>query len=121
MNWYIGCLKKYAEFTGCASRMEYWMFSLINFAVLLTVLIVDFLVGAAGFLLYAYFIATVVPSIAVLVRRLRDANCSGKRVVIPLLISLLPLIPFLIPFLFPLLFPLFSVVVGSLKPTRGEN
>jgi uncharacterized membrane protein YhaH (DUF805 family) len=28
MKWYLKCLKHYADFTGRARRMEYWMFSL---------------------------------------------------------------------------------------------
>lgn len=30
MNWYIKCLKQYADFSGRARRTEYWMFYLIN-------------------------------------------------------------------------------------------
>jgi uncharacterized membrane protein YhaH (DUF805 family) len=30
MEWYIKVLKNYAEFTGRASRKEYWMFVLFN-------------------------------------------------------------------------------------------
>ena len=28
MNWYLGCWKKYAEFSGRARRKEFWMFFL---------------------------------------------------------------------------------------------
>ena len=28
MNWYLGCWKKYAEFSGRARRQEFWMFVL---------------------------------------------------------------------------------------------
>ena len=31
MNWYLGCWKKYAEFSGRARRKEFWMFFLFNF------------------------------------------------------------------------------------------
>lgn len=30
MEWYVGVLKKYADFSGRARRKEYWMFFLIN-------------------------------------------------------------------------------------------
>jgi Protein of unknown function (DUF805) len=33
MEWYIKVLKNYAEFTGRASRKEYWMFFLFNFII----------------------------------------------------------------------------------------
>ncbi|MCH8476521.1 MAG: DUF805 domain-containing protein, partial [Wenzhouxiangella sp.] len=34
MNWYLAVLKKYAEFSGRASRSEFWMFFLIHFIIL---------------------------------------------------------------------------------------
>ncbi len=33
MNWYIKVLKKYADFNGRASRVEFWYFTLINLVV----------------------------------------------------------------------------------------
>ena len=33
MNWYLGCWKKYVEFSGRARRQEFWMFVLFNFLV----------------------------------------------------------------------------------------
>ncbi|MHB1461337.1 MAG: DUF805 domain-containing protein [Armatimonadota bacterium] len=36
MNWYIKVLKKYADFSGRASRAEFWYFTLINLVVFAT-------------------------------------------------------------------------------------
>jgi len=49
MNWYTGALKKYLDFSGRAQRMEYWMFTLINFLIMLGLSIVDAVIGL-GFL-----------------------------------------------------------------------
>ena len=31
MNWFVKCLRQYADFSGRARRTEYWMFTLFNF------------------------------------------------------------------------------------------
>lgn len=111
MRWYFAVLKKYAVFSGRARRKEYWLYMLFNW-------IVGFILGALygvflGFglkpgsgtnrsghfvlvmlgyyffvLAYLYILATVVPSIAVSVRRLHDINLSGWW----MLLSLIPLL-----------------------------
>lgn len=77
---------KYARFDGRASRSEYWWFALGS-AVIGFVLYIPLIIGAAAdapaltlvglLLLGAFFLATIVPSIAVAVRRLHDGNFSG--------------------------------------------
>jgi uncharacterized membrane protein YhaH (DUF805 family) len=87
MNWYLGVLKKYVDFSGRAQRMEYWMFVLINFLVMIGIAIIDFVLGL-GFLGAIYGLGVLLPSIAVGVRRLHDTNRSGWW----LLIGLVPVI-----------------------------
>lgn len=82
----IAPLKRYAQFTGRASRREYWMFQL--FLLLLT-LPLGIIIGlavysqspAALMLVFALatliWLATIVPLLAVTVRRLHDINQSG--------------------------------------------
>lgn len=75
-------LKKYADFKGRATRSEYWLFFL--FASILG-LILGLFDGAMGFIAFGgygllttfFFLAILIPSIAVLVRRLHDRNMSG--------------------------------------------
>ena len=100
MNWYLKVLKEhYADFSGRARRKEYWMFKLIHF-------IIIFLIGFLSFSLIGniyedsetnyvfvtifciYFFATLIPSIALSVRRFHDIGKSGWM----LLITLIPLI-----------------------------
>lgn len=87
MNWYVDVLKNYAGFSGRARRKEFWMFSLIH----LVVAAVLFGLGLAIDTTIPYFIyvvATFVPSLAVLVRRLHDTDRSGWW----FLISFVPLV-----------------------------
>jgi uncharacterized membrane protein YhaH (DUF805 family) len=91
MNWYMEVLRKYADFSGRARRTEYWMFSLFNFLVYIVLMV---LLAAAVFLtgqssgnggaiflivvpLWLYALATLIPGLAVSVRRLHDTGRSG--------------------------------------------
>lgn len=87
MNWYLGCWKKYAEFSGRARRQEYWMFFLFNFLAGLALSIVDIVLGT-GALSGLYNLAIIIPSLAVGARRLHDTDRSGWWQ----LIALIPLI-----------------------------
>lgn len=100
-------LKRYAQFDGRANRREYWMFQL--FLVLATfVLMAPFVIAAvmesqglmiaSGVLFALFWLATIVPIIAVTVRRLHDCNHSGW-------LYLLSFVPFggLVIFVFTLL------------------
>ena len=79
MNWYIKVLKNYATFSGRARRKEYWMFALIQSIVWVIMyglmLTSDSSLIAGICILFA--LATIVPSLAVVVRRLHDIDRSG--------------------------------------------
>lgn len=83
MNWFIGALQKYADFSGRARRKEFWMFFLfyIIFAVVLT--IIDGLIGwgfaggTIGILYTLFSLGILLPYLAVTVRRLHDIGKSG--------------------------------------------
>ena len=80
MNWYLGVLQNYADFSGRARRTEYWMFTLFNALISIAL----------------YALAVLVPSLAVLVRRLHDTGRSGWW----MLIALIPFLGGLILFVF---------------------
>jgi uncharacterized membrane protein YhaH (DUF805 family) len=112
--------KKYATFTGRASRSEYWWWTLISGVVGLILEIVVMLGGASGstvndagatvpgpgaivgyVLVAIWTLATLVPSLALTVRRLHDANFSGWMV----LIGLVPILGAIVLFVFMFLGP----------------
>ena len=94
MNWYLKCLKQYADFSGRARRKEYWMFFLFNMIFAFLAAIIDNVVGTAspelgyGVFYGIYALAMFIPGLAVGVRRLHDVGKSGWM----LLIALIPLV-----------------------------
>jgi uncharacterized membrane protein YhaH (DUF805 family) len=72
-------LRKYADFTGRATRAEYWWWALFHFLVVAVLLFLDVNEvednGSLGTLLAGiWIIAALLPYLAVTVRRLRDAG-----------------------------------------------
>ena len=88
MKWYLEVLKKYAVFSGRASRQEFWMFVLFNFIIAVVLGLVSSLLGGRGVLQNLYGLAVLVPTIAVSVRRLHDTGRSGKW----FLLALIPIV-----------------------------
>jgi len=94
MNWFLKVINQYADFDGRARRMEYWMFNLVYLGLSIIAQILDNILGiafmeyGAGPISMILALGLVVPSIAVLVRRLHDVGKSGWMV----LISLIPII-----------------------------
>ena len=93
-DWYLKCLKQFADFKGRARRKEYWMFTLFNFIFTIITMIIDNVIGIAnpetgyGLFYIIYAILMFIPGLAVAVRRLHDVGKSG----IMLFISLIPLV-----------------------------
>lgn len=96
--------KKYATFSGRASRSEYWWWTLVSVGVSI---ILNIIIGAStsatttassfsstqapgpgatlgAILLVVWALATIIPSLALTVRRLHDGNFSGWLVLIAL-------------------------------------
>jgi uncharacterized membrane protein YhaH (DUF805 family) len=105
MNYYTDVLKKYAVFTGRARRKEYWMFVLWNFIIAILAGIVFNLIGyimhdwAIGMVVDLYYLAVLIPALAVLARRLHDTGRSAWW----MLIGLIPLIGAIVLFVFAVL------------------
>ena len=102
MNWYLAVLKKYAVFSGRASRKEYWIFVLINVIISIILSLLDgvlglkFGQGGQGLLSLLYTLAVLIPSLAVSVRRLHDTARSGWW----LLICLVPVVGWIVLLIF---------------------
>lgn len=83
MKWYLKVLNQYADFSGRARRMEYWMFGLFNMIFAFAAMVIDNILGTAvegvgyGMVYALYLLAMFVPGLAVTVRRLHDVGKSG--------------------------------------------
>ena len=100
MHYFIKCIKNYSNFEGRASRAELWYFLLYWCVIYFFIIIIDGQIGYSflnledlpyneylpigkfysnvGILVFFYRPLTLVPSFAVIVRRLHDLNMSGK-------------------------------------------
>ncbi len=93
-NWKLVVLERFAKFDGRAGRAEFWWFALANlvayFALLILMGIGFAIATGLGVVLLlaviAYWLAVIVPAIAVAIRRLHDTDKSGWW----LLIGLIP-------------------------------
>ncbi|MFD8193312.1 DUF805 domain-containing protein [Streptomyces wuyuanensis] len=110
MNWYLAVLKNYAGFGGRARRKEYWMFTLVNIAVVAVLAGIG--VAVDTMIPYVvYYVAILIPALAVTVRRLHDTGRSAWW----LLISLVPLVGAIVMLVF-------LASEGEAAPNRfGEN
>jgi uncharacterized membrane protein YhaH (DUF805 family) len=91
MNWYLEMLKQYVISGGQVPSREYWLFTLLAFIIGCVLGFVEILVGGPVFVVVLIGLcgsAVLIPSIAVSVGILNDANRSGWW----LLISFIPLI-----------------------------
>jgi len=95
MKWFLDVLKnKYATFEGRARRSEYWYFVLFYVLILVALTFVDGLIGTLnkeagiGVLGALFALGTMLPGLAVTVRRLHDTDRSGWW----LLIGIIPII-----------------------------
>jgi len=105
VSWYLEALKKYAVFSGRARRMEYWYFVLFNLIVAFVLALIDTLLGTTtgvssfGLLSGIYSLAVLIPTLAVLVRRLHDIDRTGWWI----LINLIPLVGTIVLLVFALM------------------
>ena len=92
---YFQAWRRYFDFLGVATRSEYWTFTLINLAIHLLLAIVAFSTGTVEndmfrpnivvFAWVAFAVLTIIPALAVTIRRVRDATGTGLWFLIVLL------------------------------------
>jgi uncharacterized membrane protein YhaH (DUF805 family) len=87
MNNYVSVLKNYVGFGGRAARPEFWWFTLVNFIIVVVLDIVDVAIKTQA-IVGVYELAVLLPSLAVLARRLHDTGKTAWWI----LIGLIPLI-----------------------------
>ena len=117
--------QNYANFQGRAARSEYWFFALFVFivAAILTALLfatVDFntqQVSGLGYVIIAilavFYLAILIPSIAVAVRRLHDRNMSGWWYLGFIVLSAIPFVG--------VVASIAMLVIFALKVTDGDS
>jgi uncharacterized membrane protein YhaH (DUF805 family) len=112
MSWYLAVLKNYIGFSGRARRKEYWMFVLFHVVAIFLVTLLDRALSAEQpYLTMVYVAATLLPAIAVVVRRLHDTERPGWWY----FISFVPLIG-------PIVLLVFTASEGNAGPNRyGED
>ncbi|NLA05360.1 MAG: DUF805 domain-containing protein [Firmicutes bacterium] len=81
-QWYVEVIRKYAVFEGRARRKEFWNFALLNAVIFIALNYIDVVIGwnantGVGVLGWLYSLFVLVPSLAVLFRRLHDTGRSG--------------------------------------------
>ena len=77
IDWFVKCLKNYANFTGRARRKEFWFFTLVYMIITTITIVLDLALKTYGVITGVFILAMIVPSISVAVRRLHDINKSG--------------------------------------------
>ena len=121
MEWMLMPYRRYADFSGRSCRREYWMFTLLSVLVAFGTLAIMLAGGLAaegsgetagplfwvgGGILVIWVLASIIPSIAVQVRRFHDQDRSGWMI----LLGFIPYVGGIIVFVFM-----------CLSGTRGPN
>ncbi len=121
MHWMLMPLRRYADFQGRSRRQEYWMYALLQvivyfvFLVLAAMLVTGggavpltgdpFPTAGIGFLpsvLYGlWWLGTLIPGLAVAIRRLHDTNRTGWWI-------LGPIVPYILAFVLA-----FGAIIGA--------
>ncbi len=104
MGWMLMPLRRYADFSGRSRRMEFWMWQLFKFLIVIAFYVLIFAlagsammsgdpsavmaVGGAAMLIWlvmmVFFLGILIPDIAVAVRRLHDTDRTGWWFLAPL-------------------------------------
>lgn len=79
MQNYIHMLQTARIFYGRERRQVFWSATLTNLGLTLIAILFCGSIDTLAWIAYAYVLATIVPQIAITVRRLHDVNSSGKK------------------------------------------
>lgn len=102
LHWFIDPIKhQYMEFTGRATRQEFWMFALIYVGIYAILMLVSL-----DFIALLFSLALLLPALAITARRLHDIDMSGWWQ----LIGIIPLVGFVV-----------MVVLLAKKGQEGSN
>lgn len=105
-NWKLVVTQRYALFEGRSGRAEFWWYALANFLVSLVLNALGYASPVFLVLSFIWWIALIIPSIAVGIRRLHDADNSGW---------------FLLLAFLPILGAIILIVMFAQEGTSGPN
>ncbi len=136
LEWMIMPFKRIFDFTGRSRRKEFWFFMLLNVIVMIALFAVVLATGGmgaaladadpanplaiygalfsgAGVIIALYWLAVIIPSISVSVRRLHDRDMSGWWYLGFIVLSIIPIVG--------LLASIAYLVLMCLEGTKGPN
>ena len=111
-------MNNYANLNGRASRSEYWWFVLFNLIVNIVTLVIDLTLGTMvtydmGYVGLIAFLALLLPTVSVSVRRLHDIGKSGWWI----LLAIIPIVNFIGIFVIIV----FTIMEGEKQPNQYGN
>jgi uncharacterized membrane protein YhaH (DUF805 family) len=152
MEWMLMPFRRYAEFSGRSRRKEFWMFQLLNVIVVAVLYSLLFAGGAGSLLglgatpgapvnaenlqqvslgpvfwiavvlLAIWGLGTIIPSIALAVRRLHDRNVSGWYllgfIVAVIVLSMIPVLGTILVFAAEIGYIVFMALPGTAGPNK---
>lgn len=100
MNAYLNAMRRYATFSGRSTRSQFWLYTLIAFLLLCVAAMFDVALGFADeetlVIAGIVYLAHLIPTLAVTVRRLHDIDRTGWWV----LIAFVPLVGLIVMLVF---------------------
>ncbi|KTA83189.1 DUF805 domain-containing protein [Aeromonas salmonicida] len=76
-SFYLLAWRRYFDFSGFSSRKEFWMFMWVHLLVTLMCIALDVRLDDMTWLDMGYSVASAIPVVALVVRRLHDIDRSG--------------------------------------------
>ncbi len=76
MDYFVDAFKKFADFSGRATRTQYWMFILIFTVIYFVLALIDVYLGTMV-LASIFNLVLLIPSISIAARRLHDTGRTG--------------------------------------------
>ena len=82
MQHFLNAYKNYAKFDGRATRTEYWMYCLFFYVAIFALFILGTATDSDSFftLIVLFVVGSVIPTLAITVRRLHDTGRSGAAI-----------------------------------------
>jgi uncharacterized membrane protein YhaH (DUF805 family) len=74
---YLLAWRRAFDFSGTSTRQEFWLFMLLHLLMTLSLIWLDIVMKGVGWFDALYEVASIIPMIAIIIRRLHDIGRSG--------------------------------------------